>query len=97
METEKILGLWMLPSGIEIIEVEYDSDMYAYEVSVDGRHVVTIFPATPEDTEDVRAGLDAGEGYTGRLGNGADGTIWEEADGIYYDYETVKDVMIGGL
>ena len=38
-----------------------ESDMYAYKVSVDGRHVVTIFPATPEDTEDVRAGLDAGE------------------------------------
>ena len=71
MATEKVLGLWMQPSGVEVIEVEYDSDMYAYKVSVDGKHVITIYADTPEQTEDMRVGLDAGE----------DVRDWEDGNG----------------
>ena len=61
MTTEKILGMWMMPSGVEIIEVEFDHDAHAYEIAYDGRHVVTIYTDTAEDTEAMRARLNAGE------------------------------------
>ena len=61
MTTEKILGMWMMPSGVEIIEVEYDSDMYAFKLCVDGKHVVSIYADSPEQTEGIRAGLNACE------------------------------------
>lgn len=149
MATEKILGIWMQPSGVEIIEAEYDHDAHAYEMSYDGRHVVTIYTGTPEDTEVIRARLNADEDvrdwedgngrcigtliaertghglwetlkrlqsdgvcYNGRLGNGADGTIWvDKANGVWYEYETddidllvddltdedLESIMMGGL
>jgi len=61
MTAEKILGMWMMPSGVEIIEVEFDHDAHAYEIAYDGRHVVTIYTDTAEDTEAMRARLNAGE------------------------------------
>jgi len=61
MTAEKILGMWMMPSGVEIIEVEFDHDAHAYEIAYDGRHVVTIYTDTLEDTEAMRARLNAGE------------------------------------
>jgi len=139
---------WKQRNGIEIDEVDFDDDRHAFELCIDGKHVITIYADTPEQTEDMRVGLDAGEDvrdwedgngrsietliaertgdglretlkrlqsdglcYTGRLGNGADGTIWEEANGIYYEYvtdnlgllvddltdEDLKNVVIGGL
>jgi len=126
MATEKILGIWMQPSGVEIMEMEYDHDAHAYEISYDGRHVVTIYADSPEQTDNIRASLNANEDvrdwedgsghnigtliaertgdglretlkriqsdglcYNGRLGNGADGTIWvDKANGVYYEYET---------
>jgi hypothetical protein len=148
MATKKILGIWMQPSGVEIIEAEYDHDAHAYEISYDGRHVVTIYTGTPEDTEVIRARLNADEDvrdwedgngrcigaliaertgaglretlkrlqsdsvyYNGRLGNGADGTLWvDQANGVWYEYETddmvgvddltdedLQDVIMGGL
>ena len=71
MATEKILGIWMQPSGVEIIEAEYDHDAHAYEISYDGRHVVTIYTGTPEDTEVIRARLNADE----------DVRDWEDGNG----------------
>jgi hypothetical protein len=71
MATEKILGLWMQPSGVEIIEAEYDNDAHAYEMAYDGRHVVTIYTGTPEDTEVIRARLNADE----------DVRDWEDGNG----------------
>jgi len=62
---------WKQRNGIEIDEAEYDGDVHAYEIAYDGRHVVTIFSATPEDTEDLRARLDAGE----------DVRDWEDGNG----------------
>lgn len=149
MTTGKVLGIWMQPSGVEIIEAEYDHDAHAYEISYDGRHVVTIYADSPEQGEAMRVSLDAGEDvrdweggnghsvgaliaertgaglretlkrlqsdsvyYNGRLGNGADGTLWiDKANGVYYEYETddmdlgvndltdkdLKNVVIGGL
>lgn len=121
---------WKQENGIEIDEVEFDGDAHAYGICVDGRNVVTIYADSPEDTEDIRAALDAGEDvrewedgngrsigtliaertgaglretlkrlqsdvqsdglcYNGRLGTGADGTIWaDKANGVYYEYET---------
>lgn len=96
MTTEKILGLWMLPSGIEIFEVEYNSDMYAFKVSVDGRHVVTIFPVTPEDTEAVKAGLDADEDvrdWEDRNGNRLGTLIRQRTTGLR---ETLRELEGAG-
>lgn len=61
MATEKILGLWMQPSGVEIMEIEYDHDAHAYDIAYDGRYVVTIYADSPEQGEAMRASLDAGE------------------------------------
>ena len=47
MTTKKILGMWMLPSGIEIIE-ELNGDRHAYDISYGGKHVVTIYADSPE-------------------------------------------------
>lgn len=52
---------WQQKNGIEIDEVEFDGDTHAYEICVDGRHVVTIYTGTPEDTEVIRARLNANE------------------------------------
>jgi hypothetical protein len=71
MKTEKILGIWMQPSGVEIIEAEYDHDAHAYEMAYDGRHVVTIYTDTLKDTEVIRACLNAGE----------DVRDWEDGNG----------------
>ena len=56
-----IIRTWQQTSGIEIDEVEFDGDRHAFEVCVDGRHVVTIYPDTLEDTEDIRSRLNANE------------------------------------
>ena len=62
---------WEQKNGIEIHEVEFDGDRHAFEVCVDGNHVVTIYADTPEDTEGMRASLDAGE----------DVRDWEDGNG----------------
>lgn len=51
---------WQQTSGIEIDEVEFDGDRHAFEVCVDGRHVVTVYADSPEDTEVMRVALDLG-------------------------------------
>jgi len=51
---------WRQTSGIEIDEVEFDGDRHAFEVCVDGRHVVTVYADSPEDTEVMRLALDLG-------------------------------------
>ena len=51
---------WQQKNGIEIDEVEHDGDRHAFEVRVDGKHVVTVYADSPEDTEDIRARLDDG-------------------------------------
>jgi len=71
MTTGKVLGIWIQPSGVEIIEVDYDHEAHAYEISYDGRHVVTIYTDTPEDTEVIRARLNADE----------DVRDWEDGNG----------------
>ncbi len=140
---------WKQRDGIEIDEVEFDGDRHAFEVCVDGKHVVTDYADSPEDTEGMRTSLDDGDNvrcwengngvcigtliaertgdglretlkrlqsdgvcYNGRLGNGADGTIWvDKANGVWYEYETdnvdlgvddltdedLKDIIMGGL
>ena len=140
---------WKQRNGIEIDEVDFDDDRHAFELCIDGKHVITIYADSPEQSEEMRAALDAGEDvrdwedgsgscigtliaertgdglretlkrlqsdgvcYNGRLGNGADGTVWvDKANGVYYEYETdhidllvddmtdedLKDVIMGGL
>ena len=51
---------WQQTSGIEIDEVELDGDRHAFEIAYDGRHVVTVYADSPEDTEHMRACLDLG-------------------------------------
>ena len=62
---------WKQESGMEIDEVEFCDDAHAFEIYVDGRHVVTIYPDSPEQSEAMRASLDAGE----------DVRDWEDGDG----------------
>ena len=62
---------WKQENGIEIDEVEFDGDWVAFEIAYDGRHVVTIYVDSPEQTEDIRASLDAGE----------DVRDWEDGNG----------------
>jgi len=52
---------WKQRTGIQIDEVEFDGDRHAFEIYVDGKNVVTICADSPEQTEDMRSSLDAGE------------------------------------
>lgn len=70
MATNKLYRTWQQANGIEIEEVDYDYDAYAFEVSVNGNHLVTIYADSPE-TEAIRASLDAGE----------DVRDWEDGNG----------------
>jgi len=63
---------WQQPSGIEIDEVELDGDRHAFEVCVDGKHVVTVYADSLEDTEDIRDRLDGGHNVR----------CWEDGNGI---------------
>lgn len=73
MATKKILGVWIQSSGVEIWEIEHDNDTCAYEIAYDGRHVVTtIYADSPEQTEEMRARLNAGE----------DVRDWEDGNGV---------------
>ena len=63
---------WKQRDGIEIDEVEFDGDRHAFEVCVDGKHVVTVYADSPEDTEDMRASLDDGDNVR----------CWENGNGI---------------
>ena len=59
-------------NGIEIDEVEFDGDRHAFEVFVNGKHIVAIYPATPIEAKDMRADLDAGD----------DVRDWEDGNGV---------------
>ena len=71
MTTEKTYRIWVQANGIVIEEVEFDGDRHAFEIYADGRHVVTIYADSPEQTEDMRAGLNSGE----------DVRDWEDGNG----------------
>ena len=71
MATEKIYGIWTQANGIVVDEVEFDGDAHAFAIYVDGRCVITIYADSPEQTEEMRARLDAGE----------DVRDWEDGDG----------------
>lgn len=62
---------WQQKNGIEIDEVEFDGDAHAFEVCVDSRHVVTIYADSPEQTDNIRASLNANEDVRG----------WEDGSG----------------
>lgn len=89
---------WRQTSGIEIDEVEFDDDTHAYEIYVDGRHVVTIYADSPEDTEDIRSRLNANEDVRDwEDGSGHNiGTLIAErtGDGLR---ETLKRLQSDGL
>ena len=57
---KRVYRTWAQP-GMEIDEVEFDGDRHAFEICVNGNHVVTVYADSPEQTEDMRAALDAGE------------------------------------
>jgi len=71
MTTEKILGVWIQSSGVEIWEMEFNDDAHAFAIAYDGRHVVTVYADSPENTYDLREALDANE----------DVRDWEDGDG----------------
>ena len=71
MTTEKrVYRTWAQP-GMEIDEVELDGARHAFEMSVNGRHIVTIYTGSPGNTYAIREALDAGE----------DVRDWEDGDG----------------
>lgn len=59
-------------NGIEIDEVGCDHDAHAFEIYVDGKNVITIHAATPIESKDMRADLDAGD----------DVRDWEDGNGV---------------
>ena len=67
---KRVYGTWT-QNGIEIDEVELDGDRHAFEMSVNGRTVVTIYADSPENTYVIREALDANE----------DVRDWEDEDG----------------
>ena len=71
MATKKILGVWIQSSGVEIWEMEFNDDAHAFAIAYDGRHVVTVYADSPENTYDLREALDANE----------DVRDWEDGDG----------------
>ena len=52
---------WQQEDGIEIDEVEFDGDAHAFSLSVNGKRLATIYTDSPEQSEAIRAALDAGE------------------------------------
>ena len=62
---------WKQENGIEIDESYYDVDAHAFAISADGRHVVTIYADSPEQTDNIRASLNANE----------DVRDWEDGNG----------------
>lgn len=52
---------WEQKNRIQINEVDHDYDAHAFEITFKGKHIVTIYADSPEQTEDMRASLDAGE------------------------------------
>ena len=71
MAKEKLYGTWKQANGIEIDEVILLGDAYAYKVYADGKHVVTLYANTPEEAEEIRTSLNAGE----------DVKDWEDGNG----------------
>ena len=57
----KYIRTWKQKSGIEIDQVDFDGDRYVFDVYVNSKHVATIYPDSPEDTENIRIGLNLGE------------------------------------
>jgi len=85
MTTKKILKVWVQSSGIEIWEIEHDNDTCAYGIAYDGKHVVTIYPDSPEQSEEMRASLDAGEDvrdWEDELGNSVGTLISQRTTGL---------------
>ncbi len=62
---------WKQRNGIEIDEVDFYDDIHAFEMSVNGRTVVTICADSPEDTYNIREALDANK----------DVRDWEDGNG----------------
>jgi hypothetical protein len=61
---------WKQRDGIEIDEVELDGDRHAFEMSVNGRTVVTIYADSAENTYAIREALD----------DSVDVRDWEDGD-----------------
>ena len=101
MATKKLCRIWKQINGIEIDEVILLGDAHAYEVYVDGNHVVTIYAETPEEIDDIATHLNEGhdvrdldDGYGNnvgtliaqRTGNGLRETLKRlEEAGTYYN------------
>ena len=96
MTTKKILEVWVQSSGIEIWEIEHDNDTCAYGIAYDGKHVVTIYPDSPEQAEEMRASLDAGEDvrdWEDDLGNSVGTLISQRTTGLR---DTLKRIENAG-
>ena len=94
MTTKKILNVWVQSSGIEIWEIEHDNDTCAYGIAYDGRHVVTIYPDSPEQSEEMRAALDAGEDvrdWEDELGNSVGTLIRQRTTGLRDTLRELED------
>ena len=56
-----ILGAWIQPSGIWIVESEFDGGRHSFEITYDDMYIDTIYADTPEEIEDISARLNAEE------------------------------------
>ncbi len=55
------IGTWEQKSGIEIDEIVFDGKRDAFVIYNSNKHITTIYADSPEQTEEMRGSLNAGE------------------------------------
>lgn len=73
---------WKQKNGISIDEIVFDGERGAFAVYVGDKHITTIYADSPEQTKEMRVGLDAnGDVRDWEDGNGnCVGTLIEEEE-----------------
>ena len=67
----RYIKTWNQKNGISIDEIAFDGERGAFVIYIGVKHVVTVYADSPEQTEEMRASLHAGE----------DVRDWEDGDG----------------
>ncbi len=94
MTTEKRVYRTWTQNGIEIDEVEFDGDIHAFEICVNGKHVVTVYADSPEDTKYMRLCLDLGgsvRDWDDRNGNCVGTLIRQRTTGLRETLRRIED------
>ena len=65
MTMGQIIGAWIQPSNIWIVESEYTSDAHDFVITIDDKYISTIYADTLEEIEGIRVRLNAEEDVRG--------------------------------